>query len=100
MTNDSRGAVSKAVSEMGFHHGSLEGATYGGCKCETCVESLKSYCSPNGIPACHRLPDHAGKCSLLDKDRTLDMLEQEFWSMNFSRMHREYIRSVVRSHQS
>lgn len=85
---------------MGFNHGTFEAYTTGACRCEVCGAAALEYCNPQGVPMCNRLPGHAGKHTIQYKDRVLDMLERELFALNFSSMHRTYIRDIVRRYQS
>jgi hypothetical protein len=91
--------VNTQVSEMGFNHGSIEGYTTGACRCEPCKLVATGYCALAGVPMCTRLPDHPGRHSMKDKDRTLDLIVLEVQALNFSHMHREYITEIIRGYQ-
>lgn len=93
-------SMNMRVNDLGFNHGSFEAYTTGGCRCVQCSVIPEHYCSPDGVPACIRLPGHHGTCTGHQKDRVLDFLERELWGLNFSSMHRHYTRDIVRGYQS
>lgn len=88
------------VNENKWPHGTIESYTTGACRCEPCKAVATGYCNPNGVPMCNRLPDHKGRCSTHDKDRTLDKLAAEVMELNFPHSFRYYIVEMIEEYQS